>query len=358
MGLRRAGVALFAVVLLVALLPLISYGQSAEQAAQEQDQAYRLLADARADRAEIEARLLAALEEYQRLSAEVAAKSASVARLGELAGSTRAELVRVNEQIDQKAVDAYMDGLTSPVGLVFQSDSFQHALMRQPIIELLIGDHGDTALRLTVNRQSFELLRARIASETAEVAALQIQAEAAADHLEQLFGDADQRVALAIADARAADRAYLAALDQIEQAQAEAAAQDREDERQATTTSAPAASTTTLPPPPSIGDRPLKPAVERWRPIVVVYFPTEWVEAALRIMQCESLGDPAAYNPYSGASGLFQFLPGTWAVIAPKAGFEGSSPFDPEANIATAAWLAKYYQSLGRSPWTPWYCTP
>ncbi len=59
------------------------------------------------------------------------------------------------------------------------------------------------------------------------------------------------------------------------------------------------------------------------------------VEPALRVIQCESLGDPEAYNPYSGASGLFQFLPGTWAVIAPKAGFDGVSVFDPEANIGT-----------------------
>ena len=98
--------------------------------------------------------------------------------------------------------------------------------------------------------------------------------------------------------------------------------------------------------------------MERWRGLVSAYFPSAWVEPALRIIQCESLGDPEAYNPYSGASGLFQFLPGTWAVIASKAGFGGASAFDPEANIGTAAWLAAYYQSLGRNPWTPWYCTP
>lgn len=80
------------------------------------------------------------------------------------------------------------------------------------------------------------------------------------------------------------------------------------------------------------------------------YFPADMVEPALRIIQCESLGDPDAYNPYSGASGLFQFLPGTWAVIAPKAGFSGVSVFDPEANIGAAAWLTAYYESLGRDP--------
>ena len=361
MGLRRAGVALSALVYLVALLPLVSHGQtSLTDAAERQDQAYQLLGTAQSDRAQVEARLLVALEEYQRITAELAAKSASVDRLGDLVGMTEIELARVSAQLDQRAVDAYMNALTLPAGVVLQSADLAQAMARQPIIELLEGDDSDQTLRLTVNRQSFDLLRVRIASEAAEAASLQVQAERAADELEALFAQADERVALAIADARGADRAYLAALDQVEQAQAAAAAQEVEAARGTTTTTIPGATTptTSLPPPPSIGERPLKPAVERWRGQVATYFPSEWVEPALRIMQCESLGDPEAYNPYSGASGLFQFLPGTWAVISPKAGFSGASAFEAEANIATAAWLAKYYQGLGRSPWTPWYCTP
>ena len=88
------------------------------------------------------------------------------------------------------------------------------------------------------------------------------------------------------------------------------------------------------------------------------YFSAAMVDQALSIIQCESLGDANAYNPYSGASGLFQFLPGTWAVTSGKAGFSGASAFDPEANIASAAWLTSYYQNLGRSAWTAWHCVP
>jgi soluble lytic murein transglycosylase-like protein len=82
------------------------------------------------------------------------------------------------------------------------------------------------------------------------------------------------------------------------------------------------------------------------------------VEEALVVIQCESLGDPDAYNPYSGASGLFQFLPATWATVSPRAGFAGASPFDPEANIGTAAWLVDYYTSRGAHPWSAWTCRP
>jgi soluble lytic murein transglycosylase-like protein len=91
---------------------------------------------------------------------------------------------------------------------------------------------------------------------------------------------------------------------------------------------------------------------------VASYFPASRVDGALTVIQCESNGDAGAYNPYSGASGLFQFLPGTWATVSPRAGFAGASVFDGEANIGTAAWLSNYYESRGASPWSPWTCRP
>ena len=97
-------------------------------------------------------------------------------------------------------------------------------------------------------------------------------------------------------------------------------------------------------------------AVEQWRSLVAQHFPANRVEEALRIMDCESNGDPNAYNPYSGASGLFQFLPSTWASTAPKAGYGGASVFDPEANTASAAWLAARYEQLDQYYWQAWSC--
>jgi hypothetical protein len=363
MGLRRAGVAFFALIFLVAVLPVISHAQTTlDEAEDRRDSAYSLLAGAVRNREATEARLLAALEEYQRVSALLAGKAASVDRLGELVGTAGTELARVTARVDALAVDAYMEALSLPAGLFFESKNVQQAMLRGPIIQLLAGDEEDRAGTLAVSRRNLEQLRTRLASEMAEVSALQVAAEAAADSLETLFAEADRAVAEAIGRARAADRAFRAELDRVESAQAAADELERQAERSSTTTTTtlqPAITTSsTLPPPPSIGTNPLKPAVERWRPLVSSYFPAAWVEPALRIVQCESLGDPEAYNPYSGASGLFQFLPGTWAVISPKAGFGGASVFDPEANIGTAAWLASYYQNLGRSPWSPWYCTP
>jgi uncharacterized protein YraI len=69
-------------------------------------------------------------------------------------------------------------------------------------------------------------------------------------------------------------------------------------------------------------------------------------DAMLAVAQCESLLNPSAYNPSSGASGLFQFLPGTWASTP----WAGQDIFDPVANAQAAAWM----WSVGRRG--EWVC--
>jgi hypothetical protein len=80
--------------------------------------------------------------------------------------------------------------------------------------------------------------------------------------------------------------------------------------------------------------------VEQWRYLVAAYFPADQVNLALRVMVCESGGNPTAKNPGSSASGLFQHLGKYWTKRSAAAGFAGASIFDPTANVAVAAWLA------------------
>lgn len=68
--------------------------------------------------------------------------------------------------------------------------------------------------------------------------------------------------------------------------------------------------------------------------------------ALLAVAQCESGLNPGAYNASSAASGLFQFLPGTWATTP----YAGSDIFDPWANANAAAWM----WSVGRRG--EWVC--
>jgi len=65
---------------------------------------------------------------------------------------------------------------------------------------------------------------------------------------------------------------------------------------------------------------------------------------AIRIAKCESGYNPNAVNRSSGASGLFQFLPSTWA----HSPYAAQSPFDPVANAHAAAWL---YSRSGPAAW-------
>jgi hypothetical protein len=59
----------------------------------------------------------------------------------------------------------------------------------------------------------------------------------------------------------------------------------------------------------------------------------------LRVAWCESRYNPLAYNASSGASGLFQFMPRTWAANSVRAGYGGASVFDAVANANTAAFM-------------------
>lgn len=71
-------------------------------------------------------------------------------------------------------------------------------------------------------------------------------------------------------------------------------------------------------------------------------------KVALCVAEAESGLDPLAVNPVTEASGLFQFIPPTWASLSELAGWGSSSVFDARANAAVAAWTVVHYG------WHPW----
>lgn len=68
-------------------------------------------------------------------------------------------------------------------------------------------------------------------------------------------------------------------------------------------------------------------------------------EQLLRVAYCESRLNPGAYNA-SGAAGLFQFMPATWAANSVRAGYAGASVFDPVASANVAAWMFAHGQAF------------
>jgi hypothetical protein len=75
---------------------------------------------------------------------------------------------------------------------------------------------------------------------------------------------------------------------------------------------------------------------------------SEATDVALCVAERESNFDALAVNPTTGAAGVFQFIPSTWASLSELAGRGGASVFDARSNVAVAAW------TVARYGWHPW----
>jgi len=342
----------------------------AEGAGERAEVAAGLVDETVAARVEIELELVETIGRINDLSAELSALSAGLDKLQEQISFADTELVEIASDLEVQAVDAYMTALASPGVSFVNSDSVEEAMVAGLVVEDVISSGQDKVDELVIKRRSLEDLQADYLSKQEEVADLKGEVDAEMLKLEVLFAEADSAVAESIRAANAADSEYRAALSAVDAAHAREAESRRQEERTTTTTSPPPSTTsptttptTTLPSDTTSttsggggGGWTFPPAVEQWRGLVQQHFPANRVNEALRIIQCESGGDPNAYNPYSGASGLFQFLPSTWASTAPKAGYPDASVFEPTANTASAAWLANRYQELGQYYWRAWSC--
>ena len=97
--------------------------------------------------------------------------------------------------------------------------------------------------------------------------------------------------------------------------------------------------------------------VDRWQPIVEEaledYGLESEVDAFMRVLHCESRGDPYAVNAASGAAGLMQHMPQWWDWRAEEIGYKGASAFNPVANIYASVWLLALPDIGG---WKHWEC--
>lgn len=211
--------------------------------------------------------------------------------------------------------------------LVWQAGSFEElALLTESAREVAAASHVELAA-LAETRSDLDDTRSLAQVEAERHVELQAAADSLHDELAALFIEADAVAAATLANLEVTEASYQQALTELEEAERRAAALA---------------------------------GVEHWRPLVEFYFPAHLVEEALRVMKCESSGNPDAVNASSGASGLFQFLDTTWAWASPQAGMAGRSRFDPVANVASAAWLVDYTIRTAhpRGTWAHWTCQP
>lgn len=81
-------------------------------------------------------------------------------------------------------------------------------------------------------------------------------------------------------------------------------------------------------------------------------FPASAVDAALRVMACESGGNPWATGS-AGERGLFQVMPRYHQAKADAAFGAGADLYDPYINTVVASII-----SAGGSNWAAWTCRP
>lgn len=354
--------------------------EDADNARTRANSASGLVDEAVENRDDIEHQLAESIARLNELSSQLSEVGADIDRVAAQVGYADVELAGIQADIEDQAVDAYMTVVASPSVNVVNSGTVEKALVASSVVEDVVADGRLTVTELFAKRRDLVDLQQTFLEDQEAYERIQSEVDAEVEKYTSLYEQADAQVATAIREAEEADRAYRAALSAVEVARAKEEERQRQERREAngptTTTSttqsttSPATSgtspTTTTAPATTVtttdegggGGGPWNhpPAVEQWRPLVEQFFPSTRVEEALVIIDCESNGDSDAVNPYSGAAGLFQFLPSTWATTAPKAGYAGASALDPEANIATAAWLANQYQALGYSYWHAWNC--
>lgn len=333
------------------------------------EQASGLVDDAVSDRDEIEAKLADSIAKTSDLAASLSEVGSSLDTLGTQVTHADSELADIAEELERRAVQTYMDVLGSATLTVVASNSVEEAMVASNAVSQVVSRGQADSDELFVKRRSLEQLQQLYLEKESEYAALKAEMDAEVAELIALYERADAQVAQAVRRQQQADADYRAALTAVDMARVRDSERNRQEDRPpVTTTPTPGPTTTTTtpsapttnPPAATTTTQPkswsFPPQVERWRGLVSQFFPSNRVDEALAIMRCESNGDPDAYNPYSGASGLFQFIPSTWATTAHLAGYPDASPFDPEANTASAAWLANRYEELGHYYWRAWSC--
>jgi len=329
--------ALFVCVLIAASLPAVLVAnaetelEKAERLAAETQRSRNVAESAyvtdRATASDLEIRLSVTLETYQRVNAELETLGLELA--GERADMDviRSEVIALDNEAQERAVGAYIRSLAAPGSSMFLSGTFEALSVANETIKRASELDESLFEQLDSRRADLAEHTIELQSGLDELALLNDELAAARIELDELFTLADARVAEAFRNLEAADEEYRAAQADLKEAQAKYRWTG---------------------------------SVEQWRWLVEKYFPADRVDEALRVMACESRGNPNAKNPSSSATGLFQFLDGTWAWMSVMSGWGGYSRLDPEANTAVAAYLMDFSIRSGHpgGAWGHWECKP
>jgi hypothetical protein len=298
-----------------------------ERVAAEREEARNLVDSWAARRGTAQDRIIATLFSLGQTNQHLEQVAFEVFDLRQEILEAEARVSHLREITEARAVAAYMSGAAGGVFSIWTASNFeQTALLEETAVSAQRVDEIELT-NLANERQHLVDLQNGYKARQASLGALREDIAQEGEALVELFATIDAEYLASYAGLQRADAAYQHAVSEAEAA---------------------------------VRRRAARAGVETWRPLVQQYFPEVLVEQALRVMACESRGNPDAVHPGSDATGLFQFLAGTWAFSSVRAGFPGASRFDAEANVAGAAWLVDYSIRTGHpgGAWGHWVCQP
>ena len=293
----------------------------------ERAEAQRMVDEWADRRGTVQDQVMAALFSLEQANTQLERTTFELFDLREEVFDAEARVGHLREITETRAVEAYMNSAASSLFPIWSASNFeQSALLEETAASAQRANLLEVA-HLVTERDHLAELQDGYRRNLARLRILREDIESQGHALQQLFAVVDAEYASSYEGLEEADAGYQRAVSEREAAQRRRAA---------------------------------RAGVEPWRSLVQQRFPEDLVEQALRVMRCESGGNPDVVHPESNATGLFQFLAGTWAFASVNAGFSGASRFDAEANVAAAAWLVGYSIRTGHpgGPWGHWVCQP
>jgi peptidoglycan hydrolase CwlO-like protein len=303
-----------------------SVQQKLDKARAEEDAAKQALSDA-------EDHLSKVLEAYEQLKLELDQAAQDVVAGQAAQQDLSTQLVDAQERLTQRVTTAYEFGQAAAIDMFLGAQSTEDFASVQVYVGNTFQVDDSTVSEVTGLQQSIAELAAQRQAQQQDLAASVVA----------VLSQAEQ------AEVERADAAKVAKAAGVQVTQLEKEEQALEDARAAA-----AAALTSFLGSGGIGEGCASGDVHD---LIVEAFTSlgpDQVQTALAVATRESNCRPNAYNPtevppYGNASGVFQILsPGIWEAWSERCGLAGTSPFDPQANVAVAACV------VADEGWWPW----
>lgn len=188
---RVAVIALLALMLVSVALPAWSVTDDDVEEARRQREA------AAAERAGALTDLEEAVAAYEAINAEFAQLTFRIGQLRSLMDNYSRQATDLQEQVRNRAVEAYMHGDRGDGGFLFSTGSIEQAVVAQEILAKAVEGEVESLDSLMAARAEMERLEAELDADSQRVTDLRFEAELVAARMNELFAEAESELAQA-----------------------------------------------------------------------------------------------------------------------------------------------------------------